>query len=81
MVTGAQIRGARAMLSWTVADLSRESGVGVRTILRMEAVDGLPPANVRTLEKIRLCLERTGIEFIGSPDEAPGIRIRKRPQT
>lgn len=80
MLTGAQIRSARAMLNWTVADLAKNSGVGVRTILRMEATDDVPQSTTGTLHKIRNCLVAAGIEFIGTPEDAPGIRIHKRQQ-
>ena len=78
MITGGQIRAARSMLRWRVEDLAKRSGVGVRTILRLEAVDDVPQANVSTLKKITKSLESEGIEFVGSPDDAPGIRIHPR---
>lgn len=78
MVTGGQIRAARGMLRWRVEDLALQSGVGARTILRLETVNGLPQANTSTLEKIRKAFEAEGIKFIGAPDDGPGIRIRTR---
>lgn len=78
MITSEQIRAARAMLRMTVADLSHASGIGVATIKRLEAVDGLPPAHARTLDSIRRTLEGAGIEFVGGVYESPGVRLINR---
>ncbi len=61
------------MLRISVQDLSTYSGVGVATIKRLEAVDGLPPAHARTLESLRTCLEKLGIKFVGTIENAPGV--------
>ncbi len=73
MITSQQIRAARAMLRMSVLELSQHSGVGVATIKRLEAVDGLPPAHARTLVALQASLESFGIEFVGSPEYAPGV--------
>jgi len=75
MITGLQIRSARAALKISAEELARASGVSSRTIKRMEAEDGLPGSNLPNLTAVRSTLENAGIEFIGSPDDAPGIRI------
>nr|WP_306267852.1 helix-turn-helix transcriptional regulator [Pararhizobium sp. IMCC3301] len=75
MIIPQQIRMARAGLRWTIDDLSRKSGVGSSTIKRLESVDDIVSANISTLFRIEACLEAAGIEFIGAPDDAPGIRI------
>jgi transcriptional regulator with XRE-family HTH domain len=75
MITGAQIRAARAVLRWTSEDLARQSGVAVRTIKRMETVDGVPPGRATTLQDIQAALETAGIEFLGSPADRLGIRF------
>ncbi len=78
MLTSAQIRSARAALGWSAQDLAEKSGVVRRTIASIEAQAGVPGANSSTLHKIQTALEAAGIEFIGSPDDAPGIRIHLR---
>jgi transcriptional regulator with XRE-family HTH domain len=75
MITPLQIRMARAGLRWTIEDLSDESGVSSRTIKRIEAADEIISANVSTLNKLKASLEAAGIEFIGTPDNDPGILI------
>lgn len=70
------MRAARALLKWSAADLSEKSSVGTATIQRMEVMDGVPAGNVKTLVAIQQALEDAGIEFIGSPDDGPGVRLR-----
>ena len=77
MIASEQIRAARALLRLSVVDLSLRSGVGVATIKRLEAVDGLPSANVRTVDALVKALESLGIDFIGSPEDGPGVRLLK----
>lgn len=77
MLTGVQIRSARGALRWSSEDLSLRCGVASRTIKRFEAHDGVPPSRSSTLMDIRAALEAAGIEFVGTPDDGPGIRLRK----
>lgn len=75
MLTVQQIRAARAALRWSIKDLSDASSVSVRTIKMIEARAENPQGRNATVESIRNALESAGIEFIGTPDDAPGIRI------
>ena len=77
MITSGQIRAARALLDWTVQNLADQSGVGFTTIVRMESAEGIPPSQAKTLDTVRKTIEKAGIEFIGSPEDAPGVRLRK----
>lgn len=77
MITSAQIRAARALLRITVNDLAEMSKIGIATIKRMEAGNGIPPAHARTLDQLSKALEMAGVEFIGSPDDRPGVRLKK----
>ena len=56
--------------------MARHSGVGTATIQRMEVMDGVPSGQVRTIEALRSALEDAGVEFIGSPNDRPGVRLR-----
>ena len=76
LIASEQIRAARAMLRMTVVELSAASGVGVATIKRLEAVDGLPPANARTLVSLQEALIVAGVEFLGTHDQLPGVRLK-----
>jgi len=77
LITSEQIKAARAMLKITTAQLSEISGVGVATIKRMEASSGVPSTHTKTLQKVANALIDSGIEFIGTPDSGPGVRLIK----
>ena len=77
MITSDQIRAARSLLRWTGKELAEKSGVGFSTLMRLEAEDGVPNAQAKTLEALRKAFEDAGIEFIGSPDSQAGIRWKK----
>lgn len=77
MITSAQIRAARALLDWSRADLSTRSGIGTSALMRLESAEGIPGGNIKTFEAVQSAFERAGIEFIGGPDDAPGVRLRK----
>ncbi len=76
MITSSQIRAARALINWSARELAEYSKVGVATIRRMELADSIPSSNAQTLDLVRKALESKGIEFIGSPDDRPGVRLR-----
>ncbi len=56
--------------------MSTACGVSVSTIKRIEALDGIPVSTAANLQAIKSSLEAAGIEFIGTPEDGPGIRIR-----
>ncbi len=76
MISTEQIRAARALLRWTAQNLADVSGVGVATIRRIELMDGVPSGQVRTIEALRAALEAAGVEFVGSPSDRPGVRLK-----
>ena len=78
MISTGQIRAARAILRWTALDLAQAAEIGVATIRRLEVTEGVPASQVKTLDAIQRALEQAGIEFIGSPNDAPGVRLRAR---
>lgn len=39
-------------------------------------MDGVPSGQVRTLIAIKEALEAAGVEFIGTPDDRPGVRLK-----
>lgn len=76
IISGNQIRAARALLNWSQRELSKKSRVAFGTIQRMERFDGPIASRTETLGKVVAVLEKAGIEFLNS--ESPGVRIRKR---
>ena len=77
MISGSQIRAARALLNWKQADLAKASGVAESTIKLVErsAVD----TRSGTLEKLQIAFEKAGVQFIPdrspSLDGGPGVRL------
>ena len=76
MISGLQIRAARIALRWSVEDLATSAGIAGKTVRRIEAIDGVPESTIKTIMQIKSSLEAAGIEFIGTPDNGPGIRFR-----
>jgi len=76
VITSEQIRAARQLIRITADQLAKSSGVGVATIRRFELMTGVPSGNARLVESIQRALEESGIEFIGTPDDRPGVRLK-----
>jgi len=77
LITSEQIRAARQLIRVTANDLASKSGVGVATIRRFELMTGVPSGNARSVEAIQAALESMGVEFIGTPEDRPGVRLSK----
>ena len=76
MITGMQVRAAKALLNWTGSELSARAGVGLSTVRRIEGCDGmLETASIKVLQAIKIAFESAGVEFIGSPEDGPGVRL------
>jgi transcriptional regulator with XRE-family HTH domain len=58
----AQVRAARAWLSWSQEDLAARSGVSQTSIARFESERSVPYAE--TLTSIRTAFEAAGIDFL-----------------
>jgi len=78
MITGPQIRAARALLSIDQRELARLSGLSVPTIQRMEACEGSVRAVVDSLEKVVNALGAAGVELIveNAPSHGVGRGVR-----
>ena len=81
MLTGEQIRAARAAIGWSGSDLASNSDVSLRTITKIEGSLVMSDVRLSTVVRIRASLEAQGIEFITAADGAPGIIIRSQPQS
>ena len=76
-ITSDQIRAAKAMLRWSGEELSLRSGVSLSTVRRVESANGVPEVqSIRTVLAIKKALEEAGVEFIGTPEDGPGVRLR-----
>lgn len=78
IATGPQLRAARNGLGWSIQQLAEFSGISVRTIIRYEDCSGVPASRSGNLETLITNLEAAGIEFIGTPEDGPGIRIHAK---
>jgi transcriptional regulator with XRE-family HTH domain len=80
MITGAQMRAARALLGIDQRALAQRSGLSLPTIQRMESSDGVVRGNVDSLMKLVEALGAAGIELIGegamSQGGGRGVRLR-----
>lgn len=80
MITGPQMRAARALLGIDQKDLAELAGVSVPTIQRMETSPGNVRGVVDSLMKIVEALDRAGIELIGDNAQSiaggRGVRLK-----
>jgi DNA-binding XRE family transcriptional regulator len=74
MISPSQIRGARAMLGLTQADLAAKAGISKTALIAIETATSDPKAS--TLSSIQRALEATGVEFTNG--DQPGVRLKKR---
>ena len=80
MITGAQMRAARALLGIDQRQLAERASLSLPTIQRMEASDGVVRGNVDSLMKLVGALAANGIELIGegasSSKGGRGVRLK-----
>ena len=80
MITGPQMRAARALLDIDQKTLSELSGVSLATIQRMESSPGNVRGVVDSLMKVVEALDRAGIELIGEQTRSEtggrGVRFK-----
>jgi transcriptional regulator with XRE-family HTH domain len=80
MITGAQMRAARALLGLDQRQLAQMAGLSLPTIQRMEASNGVVRGNVESLMKLVDALAAGGIELIGegaaSSGGGRGVRLK-----
>jgi transcriptional regulator with XRE-family HTH domain len=67
-----QIRAARALIGWSIADLARAAGISATGLQAIEAGKSDPKSS--TLDAIRAALEAEGVEFTNGT--APGVRVK-----
>jgi predicted transcriptional regulator len=77
IVTGEQLRAARAIARIEQVDLARRAVVSVDTIKRLERTVGPISANVATMAAVVTALEAAGVIFVEENGEGPGVRLKK----
>jgi transcriptional regulator with XRE-family HTH domain len=82
MITSAQMRAARALLSMDQRELADLSGLSLPTIQRMEASQDIVRGNVDSLMKLIAALDSSGLELIGegaaSHGGGRGVRLKAK---
>lgn len=51
--------------------------MGIATIRRFENSIGVPAGQMRVIAALKQAMETAGVEFIGSPEDGPGVRLIK----
>ena len=77
MLTGEQIRAARALARMEQTALASASGISVETVKRLERAVGSISANTSTEAAIRRAFSDAGVIFLDENGEGPGVRLRK----
>jgi transcriptional regulator with XRE-family HTH domain len=80
MITGSQLRAARALIGIDQRELAQRSGLSVPTIQRMESSHGVIRSNVDSLMKLISALSASGIQLINegtaSDNGGRGVRLK-----
>jgi transcriptional regulator with XRE-family HTH domain len=78
MILIEQLRAARSLLGWSQTKLAQQAGLSLPTIKRVEREDSDGPnVSEEARNKIRVTLEKAGVEFIAENGGGPGVRLRK----
>jgi ribosome-binding protein aMBF1 (putative translation factor) len=78
MISGRQIRAARALLGWSGQELVDKCGISLKTLRRYEPQNGIPAGNTKVLESIKSVLQSQGIVFTGDPIKDPGVILNQK---
>jgi transcriptional regulator with XRE-family HTH domain len=76
VITGPQIRAARALVGWPVRELAHRAIVSISSVNAAEGGAGPPSVSVKTFAAIQATLEAVGIEFLN--DNIPGVRLHPK---
>lgn len=77
MVTGNQLRAARALAGLNQEQLATKAGVNINTVRNMEGrASEVLVSGLDTVMKVQAALETEGIEFLNHGQ--PGVRLAKK---
>ncbi|MGH1587304.1 helix-turn-helix domain-containing protein [Methylobacterium phyllosphaerae] len=80
-ITAGQVRAARAMLGWSIGDLSAKTDLSPSTIARIEDEARSQSVRSSNLNAARTAFEANGITFTWSAIGEAGLYLRFRPKT
>lgn len=75
MISGAQIRAARALLGWSQDALAEAAGVSSLSVKRLETGSAAVSDDLRA--KAVAALEAAGVAFVARNGGGPGVRLKK----
>ena len=78
MISGSQIRGARAILGWSIEELAKHAAVGTATIARIEHSGQSVLGRFRTLQKIQRAFVESGIRFTEGVHGERGVEFMEQ---
>jgi PAS domain S-box-containing protein len=73
-LTGAQIRGARGILNWSLRDLAEATGISSATLRRLEETDGAVHLSEQEAARVVESLFNAGVELFFPSVGKPGVR-------
>ena len=76
VISGAQVRAARAMVGWTAVALAKKAVVPIFTLEWIEGDGKITNSDRKALAAIQETLEDGGIEFLSG--EAPGVQLHPK---
>lgn len=79
MLSGRLVRGARAMLGWSVETLALRAHVGTATVLRIERSTNVMSGRYHTIDKIEQALHDGGVRFTEGSTGQGGIEFSDPP--
>src|SRR3954464_7482965 len=78
LITGSQLRAARALVRWGADTLAESSRVSISAVMQAAAEDGPGSVTAADARALRVALERAGVEFIPENGGGAGVRFAKR---
>ena len=70
-----QFRGARGMLDWSIATLSKTARVSVSTIVRIERGEAETARENDAVGAVQQAFEDKGVRFLADDGHGPGVRL------
>ena len=79
LMTGNQLKAARALIGVDQVTLAAQARVNVNTIRNMEASNAGPiSGRAQNVRAVQAALEAAGVQFIAENGGGPGVRLRAR---
>lgn len=77
VLTGAQVRAARAMTGLTAKQLAQAADLSFSTVRRAEDADGVVSISLESAYALAAALEAHGVEFLAPDGDDGGVRYRR----